>query len=219
MNPTPAENFQRARGDGLGDLRCEVLGHGGLSGERESGVTQARGVVNEQARGFHVGRHAREVHLDSLEVGDRLAELFPLLGIGGRLLQRAAGQPDHLRADADAALVQRLDGNFVALADLPHHIRFRDPAVIQDQLARGGCAYPELVLLLANGEAGEIPFDDEAGDAAIPGFRFCVCEHEEDAGFVAVCDPELAAVQDVVAALLGGASGQREGIRAGAGFR
>ena len=83
---------------------------------------QPRRVVDHQPRGLHVHRHFRQLELDALKLRDGLAELLALLGIGQRMIQRALRQPQHLRADADAPFVQRLDGDLVALADLAHHV-------------------------------------------------------------------------------------------------
>ena len=41
------------------------------------------------------------------------------------MVERADRQAEHLRADADAAFVQRLDRDLVALADLAEHVRAR----------------------------------------------------------------------------------------------
>ena len=65
---------------------------------------------------------ARELILHGLELGDRLAELLPLLDVRDGVIERALRQADHLRADADAPFVQRLDRDLVALADLAEHV-------------------------------------------------------------------------------------------------
>jgi hypothetical protein len=76
---------------------------------------------------------------------------------------------DHLRADADAPFVQRLDGDLVALADLAEHVGARHAAILEQQLARAAGADAELVFLLADGEAGKAALDEKRGDAAIAG--------------------------------------------------
>ena len=77
------------------------------------------------------------------------------------MVERAARQADHLRANGDAALVQRLDGDLVAFAHLAQHVFLRHAAVVQDQFAGGGSAETQLVFLLADLEAGEIALDQE----------------------------------------------------------
>ena len=70
------------------------------------------------------------------------------------MIERALGQAEHLRADADAAFVQRLDRDLVALADFAEHLRLRHDAVFEDQFAGAAGADAELVFLLADGESG-----------------------------------------------------------------
>ena len=83
------------------------------------------------------------------------------------VVERAAGEPDHLRADADASFVQRLDRDLVALADLAEDVRRGHAAVLEDELARAARADAELVLLLADRESGDPALDEERGDAAV----------------------------------------------------
>ena len=47
------------------------------------------------------------------------------------MIERALREADHLRADADAALVQRFDRDLVALADLAEHAASRHDAVFE----------------------------------------------------------------------------------------
>src|SRR5712691_1588814 len=62
-----------------GQAACLELGLRGGEGEVAPGVLLARGLVNEQARRFDLGRHVGELALDGLELRDRLAEGDSLL--------------------------------------------------------------------------------------------------------------------------------------------
>ena len=97
----------------------------------------------------------------ALKLGDGFAELMALFHVGGGSLERARSHPDHLRANPDPAFVQRLDRDLVALPDRPEHVFLGHAAPIEDQL--GGARRPDaqLVLLLADREAGEVPLDQE----------------------------------------------------------
>ena len=131
----------------------------------------------------------------------------------------ALGQAEHLRADTDAAFVQRFDGDLVALAGLAENSLARQLAVVEEELAGGGGADAELVFLAADGEAGRALFDEEGGDAAV---ALCGIEggkNNEETGFARIGDPELAAIEAVAGAGEFGAGLEREGIGAGAGFR
>src|SRR4029079_1064715 len=118
-------------------------------------------------RGFDVRRGARQLELDALELGQRLAGLLALFRVLRRVLDRVDRQAEHLRPDADAAFVERLDRDLVPLADLAQHRGFRHAAVFEDELAGARRANAELVFLLADGESGHAALDEERGDAAI----------------------------------------------------
>ena len=105
--------------------------------EARAGVAQAGGVVGEEPRGLDLGAHFGQLELDGLELGDGLAERLALLRIPERVLERALGHPHHLGPDADAALVQRLDGDLVALAHLAQDVVLGHAHALQDQLAGG----------------------------------------------------------------------------------
>ena len=91
------------------------------------------------------------------------------LRVADGVIERALRQADHLRADADASLVERLDRDLVALAELAEHAGARHLAVLEDQLAGAARADAELVFLLADREARRPALDEERGDAAIAG--------------------------------------------------
>ena len=99
----------------------------------------------------------------------RFAELLALTAYFAGEFPSAAGQADHLRADADAAFVQRFDGDLVALAGLAQHVFFGHAAVFENQFAGGRGADAELVFFLANGKSGKIFFDQKCGDAFVSG--------------------------------------------------
>ena len=94
------------------------------------------------------------------------------------MFQRTPGEPEHLRSDPDPAFVQSLDRDLVPFPDLPEHRVRRDRTIVQDQLTRRRCADAELILFLPNLKPGGVPFDEEAGNALVPGFGIRVREDE-----------------------------------------
>src|SRR4051812_16579959 len=98
---------------------------------------------------------------------------------------------NHLGTNADAALVQGLDGDLISLAHWPQHVLVRDNAVLENQLGGAGRANAELVLFLSDGKSGEAPFHQEASDALVAPGGICVGEHDEESGLGAVRNPEL----------------------------
>ena len=146
------------------------------------GVAQPGGVVDQQARRFHLRRHLRQFELHALEFADGLAELLALPGVGDGVLQRAARQADHLRADRDAPLVQRLDRDLVALARLrpcTFSRGTRQLSRISSQVE--DARSPSLSSFLPDLEAGELALDQERRDALVSGLRIGVGEQQEEA--------------------------------------
>src|SRR4029079_465505 len=142
--------------------------------------------------------------LNSLELSEFLPELRPFLYIARRGVEGARGAAYHLRADADAPFVQRLDGDLVALTHRTKDIGIRNFDVVEDELRGARRTYAELVLLLPDREPVEAALDDERRDPLVARRRIRVREHDVDLRFGAVRDPELAAVEHpAIAALLG----------------
>ena len=84
-----------------------------------------RGLVDEQPRGLDLGRHVGELGLDRLELGDRLAERAPLLGVGERLVERALREADAHRRDADPPDVEHLQELLEAAAARAEQVLLR----------------------------------------------------------------------------------------------
>src|SRR5207247_298468 len=130
--------------------------------------------------------------LNALKISELLSELCALLHVVRRRAQRAGGNTDHLRADADASLVERVDRDLVALTDGTEHVVGRDLDVVENELGRARRANAELVLLLPDAESLEPALDDECRDALVARCRIRVREDDVDLRFGAVGDPHLA---------------------------
>src|SRR5215467_2989598 len=191
----PAEHLNGLRSHFFSDLRTVILCHGGFSHKRQPGIAHAGGIVDQKARGFDFGGHFRQLELHALKVADGLAELLALAGVGDGVVERTTRQTNHLGADGDAALVERLDSNLVALAHFTHYVLARHAAIVEDQLARGRRPETQLVLLVAHLEAGKGALDEERRDATIALAGIGVGEEQKQPGFGCVGDPELAAVE------------------------
>ena len=99
------------------------------------------------------------------------------------MIERALRQTDHLRADTDAPFVERLDRDLVALADFANHVRLGNLAIVENQLAGGRRANPELVFFLPDLKSGEFALDQERRDAFVAGFGIHIGEKQEQARF------------------------------------
>ena len=154
-----------------------------------------------------------------MKIPDDLSELLPLLSVSDRMIESASGQPDHLRPDGDTALVQGFNGDLVAFANLAHDVLAPDAAVIEHQFACGRGAKPQFVFLLAHLKTRGIALDQECRDATISGGWIGVGEHQKEAGFRRVGDPQLAAREQKRISVRYCQGGERKGIGTGAGFR
>ena len=210
------------RRDALGDLRREELAHRGLGEKRLAGVAQPRRVVDQQPRRLEVGRGARDLVLHRLEVGDRACRTASARSCT-RSRDRARPAPGRSSARRSRSVPRSAFRSRPCSLCRPRRARARrHAALLEEQLAGAARADAELVFLLADGEPRRLPLDDERGDPAVPGVGIDSGEDDEEAGFVGVGDPELAAVQDPVAravARFARARAQRERVAAGAGFR
>ena len=111
-----AKNLNSERCRALGDFAGEELGHGGFLEVLRAGVLEPGRVVDHEAGGFDLHRHAGELELHGLEFGEGFAELLALAGVAEGVVEGALRQADELGADADAAFVEGLDGDLVAAA-------------------------------------------------------------------------------------------------------
>src|ERR1700730_11021851 len=116
-----AMDLDRVRGDALGHLGGEELGHRGLFDAGLTGIAPCRGVENEAARRGDLRRHIGEAEGHRLLLDDRLAEGLALAGVGeGRLVGRTR-HADGLRGDADAAALEVSERDLVAFAFAAEH--------------------------------------------------------------------------------------------------
>src|SRR3954469_305110 len=213
-----AVDFDGKGGHALGDLGSEELGHRSLFDEVHTGILHAGAVINHEAGGLEFSGHLGDLELYALKFGDGLAELLALDRVFAGEFPCAAGKADHLGADADAALVQGFNGDLVALAWLTENVLFGHAAVFENQFASRRGADAELIFLLADRESGAIVFDEERGDSLVSGAGVERGEQDEEPGFFAVGDPELAAVEYVFGAFEGGPGLHGESVGTGSGF-
>ena len=102
-----------ATGNTLRNLTCVVLRHCGLLDKVLPLLLSPRRIIREQLRGLDLNCRIRHLERETLERADGLTELFALVCIRDRLVERAARETKHLRCDTDTALVQDCNGNLV----------------------------------------------------------------------------------------------------------
>src|SRR5215813_23715 len=153
---------------------------------------EAGGAVDGRFADVSPRQHLGQLVFDRAEIGYRLSELAALGGVFRGQLQRVFAAADAARAEFEAAEVENVERDQVALAYLAKEPVFRDFAVLQQQRRRRGAALAQLVFFGARSGAVVVVFDDEAGEFFAVDFG----EDYIDVGERAVGDPHLLAVQN-----------------------
>jgi hypothetical protein len=138
-----------------------------------------------------------DLALDQAELGDGLAEGDALFGVANHVRQRVARAADAGHAQLEAAHVEHVEGDVVALAGLAQQVRGGDFAVLKHQRAGGGAANAQLVLFRADGQARRVRSMRNAENFS----PSILAKTVYRLGDAAVGDPHLLAVEDVVAAV------------------
>ncbi len=141
--------------------------------------------------------HVGDFFADQSKVGDDFVERLPLLGVSNGVVERDASAAHAHGAQLEAADVENIEGDDVALADFAQQIFDRNLAVIENDGAGGRAANAHLVLFGAHRKSGESLFHQERGKFLAINFR----KHGEQVGEAGVGDPHLFAVEDVVLAI------------------
>ncbi len=103
-------------------------------------------------------------------------------GVLDGIVERALSEADGLRGDADAAAVERAEGDFEALAFFAEAIFGGNFAIVQENFDRGRRALAHFVFVAADFEAFEGWFDEEGGDSLSACGRIGFGKDDVDAG-------------------------------------
>src|SRR6476469_1818978 len=106
--------------------------------------------------GLELGRHVGELELGVLQLGERAAELAPLLDVGQRPLEAGPGGPERAGRDVDPAAVQAPHGDPEPLAFGTQAVRDGDGDLVEGDAAGRLRVPAELPLLLAEGDTGRV---------------------------------------------------------------
>jgi len=166
-DPLHAAPDALGRPEALGRLAGEERGHRGLLQAGPAGVLQARGVVDQLARGFDLRGHVGQEELQRLVLEDRLAEGDALLAVGPRDVERRAGHADALTGEADAPAFQARQRDLQALAFVADQVGHRHAAVLEQDLRRVAGVLAGLVFQARHGVAGRGGGHDGGADALL----------------------------------------------------
>ena len=207
----------------VGDLQCDVRGvhlrHGGFHAIGDMLLLQLRRRVDKEAGAAQLGGHVRQLERNGLLRSNGLAELDALLGIGQCVLKGALGDAQRLGGNADASAVQRRHGDLEAVALLAQQVLLGNLHIVEDQLRRGGGANAHLVVVVTELKALPALFHNEGGDAPCADVRRSDGENHIDVCLGGIGDEDLAAIEQVVIALVQRCGLCAAGIRAGVRLR
>ena len=194
---------------------AEGLAAGPLAGGLQARVEHPRDAVGDRLDGVGAGRHAGQLGRDQREADDRTPEGLALAGVRQGLVQRPLHPAQGRRRQLEAADVEDVEGDLVALAGLAEQgVGGHDDAV-EHHRAGGAALDAHLVLLGADGQPGRLALNQEGGDAAV----LQLGVEREQVGEARVGDELLGAVQAVAAVRQPGRGGaHRAGVGAGAGL-
>ena len=214
----PAVDLHRPVRRAHGDLARVELGLRGHPGRALAAVPRLRRALREKPRRVDLRGHLGDVELDRLELGDGPAELAPLLRVLHRRLPGAARHPDSERRDRDPPAVEDLHRVDEAASRRAEQVFSGDAAILHDEGARVRRPHAELVLLLADANAGVVELDDERGDPVTSG-RLVGDGHEHShLRHRRVRREVLRPVQNPVVAVPDGRRARPAGVRAGLGL-
>ena len=99
--------------------------HGSFLHEGLTGLLQAGSIVDHVLCCFDFHGDLSHLVLHALEVANVVVELLALPQVWQGGFHAAFSDTQHLRRNADAALIQNFNGNLVAFADLANNVFFR----------------------------------------------------------------------------------------------
>lgn len=100
----------------------KILGHGGLLREALSLVSSPRCIICHQPGRFDVNSSLSNGKGHPLESPNWLAKLLPLICVWHTLVKRSLRESNHLRCDANPALVQDFDRDLLEWSAVDHSI-------------------------------------------------------------------------------------------------
>ena len=162
--------------------------------------------------------HIGKLELSVLHLGKTLTELLTFLHILYGFFHGAFAYAKRLAGDTYTAAVERLHGYGKALAFFTQQVFLGNYAVFHYQFAGGAAADAHLLLLLTNGEAGEVLFYYKGGNALGAGGLVGHGKYDINACIAGIGYEYLGTVEHVVVALKHGGGLLTGGVCTGAGF-
>ena len=169
--------------------------------------------IEQRACRLEIGRHVGKHELGVLEIGNGLAELLAVLGVGDCLVEAALCPAERRCTNVDATAVEPHHREAKAVAFGAHAVSDRHLHIIENHLCGRRGIPAELAFLRTEAEARHVLFDDKARHAFRPGLSGADHRHI-DVVDARAADELLGAVDDIMVALKACAGLERGGVRA-----
>src|SRR4029077_17080607 len=130
-------------------------------------------------------------------------------------LKRALRQPHRLRSNPDAPSIECFERDSKALPFFAQTVFNRHPAIRQHDFHRRRKMHAHLFFVAAHSKAWKRALDKKRCNAARPRRRVRLRKYDVDAGNIAVRNPNLRAIKNVVIAVKPRPGLNSSGIRAG----
>src|ERR1700722_20363612 len=176
------------------NLGSRQLRHGPFLADALPAILHPTRAIGEQARGVDLGSHVRQLVLDGLKLRNGTAEPLALLRVfQGRFIRALRGS-HRKRRDGEAPAIQNPEAVHESLTLFAEQLRFRHPAICEDDLASSAGAHAELVFLLAVLKTRYALLKNERGNSVLRCGPFGNRHRDADAGVTGVGSEHLAPV-------------------------
>src|SRR5262249_9434702 len=175
-------------------------------------------LVKEPAGRLALRLHVREGRRDQRVLRDRLAHRLARLGVLERVVRRALGEAEPLRADPRPRAVEDPHRDPEAFALLAEEVVCRHPTVVEEQLAGRRSLDPHLRLDPPDLEPRRVRLDHERRDSRVAGRRAGLRDDDVEPADPTARDEPLGAVDHVLVALEPRFGAHRSRVRARAGL-
>ena len=196
-------------------LRDKALGAGAHQGVINSLVHQSGRIGQLGLAALQLHLHVRQLELNALQLADGLAEGETGPGVFDGQIQRPLSHAHRRCHTGRTGPRKHLHQGLEARALGTDHMVSGDTHLVKDHVSGVGATDAHLVLMLAHGHAGSVPFHDEQGDAVLALGGVCGAGHGIQVGHTAVGDEGLAAGDDILIAVLDSLGLAVAGIGAG----
>src|SRR5260221_3284833 len=202
-----AMNAHRFERDFLAHLGGKEFSHASFQVAALAPVLFLRGLLEQETRRLYPGRHIRQLELDGLVLGNRLAKRGALLRVLDGVVKCRLGHTYSSRRYVDTPDLQSAHNVFKPLAfAATKQAVSRHTHIIEDKFDGLNTLIAKLFKRTVHAQSRCALFNNEDTHAAIGWANVCAGarQHSKNTAVHAICDPEFGAVEQVIIAVAHG---------------